>query len=98
YGFYILLNWLIYMFIINLLNCLFVYDDHLESTDENQEFGPIFSLCKTIRHILFWTYGLYTQILVICIGIIKVRTAIAYEMDSFYVPRVCFLIWSVISF
>eukprot|EP00102_Acyrthosiphon_pisum_P010709 XP_008179133.1 PREDICTED: uncharacterized protein LOC100569710 [Acyrthosiphon pisum] len=70
-GFIILLNFLIYLFIVNLLNGLFLYDEYLERTKENQEFGSIFHLCKTVRHILFWTYGVYIYVFVICIGIYK---------------------------
>ncbi|KAL4152811.1 hypothetical protein QTP88_000644 [Uroleucon formosanum] len=70
-GFDILLHFLIYMFIINVMNGLFLYDEYLEETNENQEFGSIFNLCKTVRHILFWTYDTYEGPGVVNFGQVK---------------------------
>lgn len=47
----------------------------MDSTNENEEYGPIFKLCKTIRHIIFWFYGLYVQVSMICIGAEKLQIA-----------------------
>lgn len=45
------------------------------STNEDGEYGPIFKLCNTIRHILFWFYGLYVQISMIYTGVEKLHIA-----------------------
>ncbi|XP_050060529.1 uncharacterized protein LOC114121491 isoform X2 [Aphis gossypii] len=75
HGFHVLLNLLIYLFFINLLNGLFLYDEYIENTNEYEEYGPVFKLCKTTRHILFWTYGFFIHIWVITIGLQKLNTA-----------------------
>ncbi|CAH1738129.1 uncharacterized protein LOC114121491 isoform X1 [Aphis gossypii] len=98
HGFHVLLNLLIYLFFINLLNGLFLYDEYIENTNEYEEYGPVFKLCKTTRHILFWTYGFFIHIWVITIGLQKLNTALEFKLDRFYVKRVCFLLWSVIFF